>query len=128
MIFLSNQYKEYIDNPKSFYDFIHLHDGIILEFSYKKDYLEILVDAHEWEHCNYKLIFKNPKSFYIKKETSTNLFVDNKELIGLKLDDCILDFNLIKINGEIYFYFLLCEYMHQVLFQADSLEIIQIDI
>ena len=105
MNLLLSDYQRYIDNPKSFYDFIHLHDEIILEFSYKKDYLEILVDAHEWEHCNYTLIFKKPKNFYIKKETSTNLFVDNKELIGLTLGDCILDFNLTKINGEIYFYF-----------------------
>ena len=78
------------------------------------------------ENCNFLLKFSNPKNFYIKKENSTNLFLDNKELIGLKLDDCILDFNLIKFNDEINFTILLNEYMHSLLFQADSLKIIKL--
>ena len=126
MKLLLEQYEEYINNPKSFYDFIHLHDGIIVSLKIDRNIFEIEVDAHEWENCNYLLKFSNPRNFYIKKEDSTNLFIDNKELIGISINDCILDFNLIKFNGQNYFTFLLNEYMHSLLFRADSLEIIEL--
>ena len=126
MKILSNQYEDYISHPKDFYKIAHLHDSIVLRFKISKKLLELEVDAHEWENCNFLLKFTNPKNFYIKKEDSTNLFLDNKELIGLDFNDCILDFNLIEINEQIYFYFLLYKYMHCLLFQADSLEIIKL--
>lgn len=122
----SNQYEEYISNPKSFYDLIHIHDSLVVNLKFDKNSLEVEVDAHEQENCNLLLKFSNPKNFYIKKEDSTNLFLDNKELIGLKLNDCILDFNLIKFNDQIYFTNLLNEYMHSLLFQADFLKIIKL--
>lgn len=78
------------------------------------------------ENCNLLLKFSIPKNFYIKKENPTNLFLDNKELIGLKLNDSILDFNLIKFNDQIYFTILLNEYMHCLFSQSDSFEIIKL--
>lgn len=126
MKILSNQYEDYISHRKDFYKIAHLHDSIVLSFKISKELLELEVDAHEWENCNFLLKFTNPKNFYVKKEDSTNLFLDNKELIGLDFNDCILDFNLIEINEQIYFYFLLYKYMHCLLFQADSLEIIKL--
>lgn len=64
-------------------------------------------------------------SFIIRKEQSTNLYLDNKKLVGMKLLDVVLDFNLVKYEGEIYFVMLLNEYMHCIMFQADSLEAIE---
>ena len=110
-----NQQEKYIGNLKDFYKIAHFHDSIILSF--KKKFFELEVDTHEQENCNLLLKFSNPKDFYIKKEYSRNLFLDNKELIGLKLNDCILDFNLIKFNDQIYFTILLNEYMHSLLFK-----------
>jgi hypothetical protein len=43
----------------------------------------------------------------------------------MKLLDVVLDFNLVKYEGEIYFVMLLNEYMHSIMFQADSLEAIE---
>ena len=100
-----NQQEKQIGNLKDFYKIEHFHDSIILSF--KKNFFELEVDAPEQENYNLLLKFSNPKNFYIKKEDSTNLFLDNKELIGLKLNDCILDFNLIKFNDLIYFTILL---------------------
>ena len=66
-------------------------------------------------------------SFIIRKEQSTNLYLDNKKLVGMKLLDVVLDFNLVKYEGEIYFVMLLNEYMHSIMFQVDSLEVIEKD-
>ena len=66
-----------------------------------------------------------PLSFIIRKEQSTNLYLDNKELVGMKLLDVVIDFNLVKYEGEIYFVMLLNEYMHFIMFQTDSLEVIE---
>jgi hypothetical protein len=51
--------------------------------------------------------------------------LDNKELVGMKLLDVVLDFNLVKYEGEIYFVMLLNEHMHSIMFQVDSLEAIE---
>ena len=126
MKILSNQYDKYINNPKIFYDLIHLHDSNIINMCFNKNNLQLEIDAQEWEKCNFLLMFSNPKNFYIKTASSTNLFIGKKELIALDFNDCILDFNLIKFNGENYFNILLNKYMHSLLFQADSLEIIKI--
>lgn len=122
----SNDYIKYIESPKSFYDLLNAHDSVIESIKCSKKYFEVEINAHEWKNSNYLLKFLNPRNFYIKKENSTNLFIDHKELIGLKINDCILDFNLIKFNNQIYFIFLLNEYMHSLLFQADELEIIKL--
>lgn len=50
-----------------------------------------------------------PLSFIIRKEQSTNLYLDNKKLVGMELLDVVLDFNLVKYEGEIYFVMLLNE-------------------
>ena len=43
----------------------------------------------------------------------------------MKLLDVVIDFNLVKYEGEIYFVMLLNEYMHFIMFQTDSLEVIE---
>lgn len=43
----SNQYEEYISNPKSFYDLIHIHDSLVVNLKFDKNSLEVEVDAHE---------------------------------------------------------------------------------
>ena len=42
----SNQYEEYISNPKSFYDLIHIHDSLVVNLKFDKNSLEGEVDAH----------------------------------------------------------------------------------
>jgi hypothetical protein len=53
--------------------------------------------------------------------------LDNKKLVGMKLLDVVLDFNLVKYEGEIYFVMLLNKYMDCIMFQVDSLEAIEKD-